>query len=214
MMGHPMPRNSYLYVSHSWSNGVDREKLLRILSADTEVVTPYDYCGVDKDDPIHAAPDYELRAEMRRQMLPVHVVIVNAGQYERMARWVDEEVDLARGGFSHRRRVVTVVPFAAEKQAQRLAGRVDKLVPWVAKDICAAVRELCATPLEPVISHQHAAPTLKAGITTNSPTFGAPSAAIAPTGLRRAAPAATSAAPTTGLLRRPSFGTRNVGPAV
>lgn len=163
-----MTRAPHIYISHSWSTGDSYDKLQRILRSAPE-------CNgrllcLPKDDPIHATgADYELRGEMRKLMTQAQILIVQVGAYDKLKRWVDEEIDLARGGFTHRRPVLAIVPFGHEALAAALEQRVDVLVPWSASEIVAATARLLSEPLQPVAAHEHAARGVRTPMRTTEP---------------------------------------------
>ena len=87
-----------LFISHSWRYTDAYERLIRLLRN-----RPYfafrDY-SVPKDDPIHGANnDAQLRKAIRDQMTPCHVVLIMAGVYSTYSKWINIEIDLAKGGF-------------------------------------------------------------------------------------------------------------------
>jgi hypothetical protein len=131
-------------------------------------------------------------------MTQAQVLVIQVGAYEKLKRWVDEEIDLARGGFTHRRPVLAIVPFGQEALASVLEHRVDVLVPWSATEIVAAMARLLTEPLQPVVAHEHAGRVLRA-----------PLRATEPPKLARPVAAKAAAQTSSADLRRAVFGQRN-----
>lgn len=145
-----MTRLPHVYISHSWSLGDDYDKLREVL-ADCDHTVRLN--GLPVDHPVHAAPsDCELRAEMRKQMANTQMLIVQAGTYERFARWIEEEINLAHYGYQVRRPVLAIVPFDAPPRMGTLLERADRVVMWSHGSILNAVQDLIAAPLEPAAS--------------------------------------------------------------
>mgnify|MGYP001388133938 CR=1 FL=1 len=106
-----MIRLPHVYISHSWSLGDDYDQLRAIL-ADADLTVRLN--GLPVDHPVHiSSSDSEMRAEMRKRMVHTQALVVHAGTYERFARWVEEEINLAHYGFQVRRPVLAIVPFDA-----------------------------------------------------------------------------------------------------
>lgn len=144
-----MTRLPHVYISHSWSLGDDYDKLREVLAASDHTVR---LNGLPVDHPVHATTsDSELRAEMRKHMVHTQMLIVQAGTYERFARWIEEEINLAHYGYQVRRPVLAIVPFDAPPRMGTLLERADRVVMWSHDSILNAVHDLIEAPLEPAV---------------------------------------------------------------
>lgn len=144
-----MTRLPHVYISHSWSLGDDYDKLREVLAGCDHTVR---LNGLPVDHPAHAGTcDGELRAQMRRHMVHTQMLIVQAGTYERFARWIEEEINLAHYGYQVRRPVLAIVPFDAPPRMGTLLERADRVVMWSHGSILSAVNDLIEAPLEPAV---------------------------------------------------------------
>ena len=130
-----------LFISHSWRYADQYEHLIKLLRQRSYFAFR-DY-SVPPDDPIHnAANDSQLRAAIRTQMSPCHVVIILAGVYASYSKWIDNEIDLAESGFKSSKPILAVRPWAAERTSKRVTEAADEIVGWNTESVVAAIRRL------------------------------------------------------------------------
>lgn len=130
-----------LFVSHSWRYSDSYDRLVNLLNQ-RRYFAFRDY-SVPPDDPIHNARNQsELRAAIRRQMAPCHVVVVMAGVYATYSKWINIELDLARNGFRSEKPVLAIRPRGNQRISDTVREAADRVVAWNTESIVAAIRAL------------------------------------------------------------------------
>ena len=134
-------RTFNLFISHSWSYGNHYDNLIALLRK-RKYFKFKDY-SVPRDDPIHNAGTVaQLRAAIKRQMQPCSVVLIVAGVYASHSKWINEEIDLAKGGYSAPKPIIAIKPYANERISKAVRDAADKIVNWNTESIVGAIREL------------------------------------------------------------------------
>ena len=134
-------RTHNLFISHSWSYSDSYDKLIGLL--DARPYFAYRNYSVPRDDPIHNARSASaLRAAIQRQMGPCGVVLILAGVYATYSKWINVEIDLATSGFSVRKPIVAIAPWAAERTSSRVKQAANRIVRWNKDSVVTAIREL------------------------------------------------------------------------
>ena len=88
-----------LFISHSWSYSDNYDRLVNLLRK-RKYFDFIDY-SVPKNNPVHdAGTDEELRQAIKNKMQLCHVILILAGVYSTYSKWINEEIDLAKDGFS------------------------------------------------------------------------------------------------------------------
>ena len=134
-------RTHNLFISHSWSYSDQYENLVRLLR-----VRPYfrfNNYSVPRHDPIHyASNDSELEDAIRQRMLPCGVVVILAGVYATYSRWINIEIDLAKGGFGSPKPIIAVARWGAERTSRKVTNAADRIVRWNTDSVVRAIREV------------------------------------------------------------------------
>jgi len=129
-----------LFISHSWSYSDQFERLLALLSKD-----PYfsykDY-SVAKDEPLVSRTDSELRAAIKRQMTPCHVVLVMAGVYSTHSKWIRKEIQIAKNEFAVPKPIIGVRYWASARVSSVVSDAANIMVGWNKSSIVSAIRDL------------------------------------------------------------------------
>ena len=130
-----------LFISHSWTYADAYEKLVNLLNK--RQYFAFKNYSVPKDDPIHnARTDAQLRAEIRNQMIPCHVVLIMAGVYSTYSKWIGIEIEIAQRGFLTPKPIIAIKPWGNTNVSSVVSAAADKLVNWNTESIVAAIREL------------------------------------------------------------------------
>ena len=134
-------RTFNLFISHSWTYGDQYNRLVNLLAQ-----RPYfrfrDY-SVPRDDPIHNARSAAaLREAIKQHMAPSSAVLILAGVYATYSKWIDEEIDLAKGGFNSRKAIVAIEPWGSERTSIRVKNAADRIVRWNTESVVRAIREV------------------------------------------------------------------------
>ena len=94
-------------------------------------------------DPIQAANnDIQLRAAIRNQMGPCHVVVVLAGVYASYSKWINIEIDLALNRFQRPKPIIAVEPWASQRTSVIVRQSADRIVGWNTESVVKAIRDL------------------------------------------------------------------------
>ncbi len=129
-----------IFISHAWRYSEDYYRLVDMLNS-----APYfkwrNY-SVPEHDPV-IDPDTEvgkakLIEELRKQIQPVHVVIVLAGMYVNYREWIQKEIDIA---LEYEKPIVGVKPWGQERVPKIIQDVSCKLVGWNTNSIIEAIRE-------------------------------------------------------------------------
>lgn len=130
-----------IFISHSWAYGDAYEKLTKLLTAAPRF--EYRDYSVPKNDPIHNAPNAAaLRAAIKAQMQWANVVIVMTGVYATHSKWIQEEVSLAKTGFTSKKPILAVEPWGSERTSTFVKENADLIVGWNTGTIVNGIRQL------------------------------------------------------------------------
>jgi hypothetical protein len=130
-----------LFISHSWGYSDAYSRLISLLR-NRNYFAFKDY-SVPQDDPIHnAGTDAQLRAAIRNQMSPCHVVLIPAGVYATYSKWINIEIDLATRGFTNPKPILAIRPWASERTSVPVQAAADEIVGWNTESIVAAIRRV------------------------------------------------------------------------
>jgi len=129
-----------LFISHSWNYSDAYEKLILLLNGDPYFT--YRNYSVPKDDPIHNAPyQWQLKDAIKAQMAPASCILILAGVYSTYSKWINIEIELAKGGFSVPKRIIAIEPWGSEKTSAVVKNAADEVVKWQTSSILAAIRK-------------------------------------------------------------------------
>ncbi len=130
-----------LFISHSWRYSDAYSRLISLLR-NRNYFAFKDY-SVPQDDPIHnAGTDAQLRAAIRNQMSPCHVVLIPAGVYATYSKWINIEIDLATRGFFSPKPILAIRPWASERTSVPVQEAADEVVGWNTESVVKAIRRL------------------------------------------------------------------------
>ena len=134
-----MVKNRNLFISHSWTYGDAYDRLCHLLNA--APYFRYSNYSVPQHDPIHNARNQHLlRAAIRRQMSPCHVVVIVAGLYATYSKWINIEIALAKRDFN--KPILAVRPWAAKRASSVVQDAADLVVGWNTNSIVQGIRDL------------------------------------------------------------------------
>ncbi len=134
-------RTIHIFISHSWMYDNHRERLVKLLD-EREYFKWSDY-SVPPDDPIHTnGTDKNLQNAIKEQVSQSSIVIVLAGVYASYSKWMDEEICIAKNGFSTAKPILAVEPWGSERTSTLVKDNADKIVKWNTEKIVQAIRDL------------------------------------------------------------------------
>lgn len=128
-----------IFISHAWRYSDDYYRLVDMLNR-----APYfkwkNY-SVPLHDPV-IDPDEEvgkrkLTEELRKQIQPVHIVIVLAGMYVNYREWIQKEIDIA---LEYGKPILGVRPWGQERIPQIIQEVSCEIVGWNTDSIVQAIR--------------------------------------------------------------------------
>lgn len=133
----PELRNYRLFISHSWTYPDAYAGLVSFFN-EHKYFKWSDY-SVPRNDPIHNAKNSKLlEAAIRKQMAPVHCVVVLGGVYATYSKWINIEMRLAK---EMGKPIVMVDPWAAKRISTAVGDVADVEVGWRGDSIVNAIRE-------------------------------------------------------------------------
>ena len=134
-------RTFNLFISHSWSYPNQYTGLMTLLK-NRSYFKFRDY-SVPANDPIHTAGTVaELRQAIKQKMAPCSAVLILAGVYASYSRWINEELDLAKDGFSEPKPIIAIAPWGSLRTSATVKAAADKIVRWNTESVVSAIREL------------------------------------------------------------------------
>lgn len=135
----PSLKSRNLFISHSWSYSNAYEKLVALLNDAPNF--QYRNYSVPKNDPIHNAPSTTaLYKAIKDQMVFCDVVLIMAGKYATYSKWIDNEIQIAKGDFN--KPIVGIRPWGSEQISSVVSDAADELVGWNTSSIVSAIRKL------------------------------------------------------------------------
>ena len=130
-----------LFISHSWRYADAYSRLISLLRKRSYFAFK-DY-SVPPDDPIHnVGTDAQLRAAIRNQVSPCHVVLIPAGVYATYSKWINIEMSLAKSGFSKPKPIIGIIPRGNVRISESVQDVADTIVGWNTESIVKAIRNL------------------------------------------------------------------------
>lgn len=131
-------RTYNLFISHSWSDSDNYDKLKNLLLERTDFEFK-DY-SVPKNDPIHTnGSDEELYEAIFRKIRPCSVVLILAGVYATYRKWIRKEIKLAK---EESKPIIAIEPWGSEKTSLVVKENADRVVKWNTESVVSAIREL------------------------------------------------------------------------
>ena len=133
-------RTFNLFISHSWAYADQYQRLLNLLRA-RSYFRFKDY-SVPPNDPLHTNGTVtELRQAIRQKMQPCGVILVMAGVYATHSRWMREEIDLAKKGFSAPKPIIGIKPRGNELISAEVRKAAATVVGWNTESVVQAIRD-------------------------------------------------------------------------
>jgi MTH538 TIR-like domain (DUF1863) len=133
------PGEYRLFLSHAWRYSADYRRAVSLLnSAPRFRWRNYSVPRHDpKIDPNSTAGRSALLSPLRRQVAPVHCVIVLSGMYAAHRYWIGRELDLAD---EHDKPIIAVLPWGSTRVPGVVSEIADEIVGRRTASIVAAVQ--------------------------------------------------------------------------
>ena len=130
-----------LFISHSWSYESQYHGLIRLLESKPSF--HFRNYSVPKDDPMHnASNDRKLREAIKTQMKPCSVILILAGIYSTYSKWINEEIALAKSGFSMPKPIIAVRPLGSERVSDPATKAAQEVIKWNSQSIIDAIEKV------------------------------------------------------------------------
>ena len=132
----PSLKTYRLFISHAWTYNAEYYRLLRMLeSAPNFRFRNY---SVPEHDPLKTKTDAQLRTALRNQIKPVHCVLILAGMYVNHRKWIQEEIDIAKG---YKKPIVGIRPRGQQRTPKEVQDAAVVMVGWNTNSIVRAIRD-------------------------------------------------------------------------
>lgn len=138
----PQPQKTYeLFISHSWDYGFDRNGLHNLLRNNFLTTEFFRDSSAPKEHPIHSMNDTDLINELIRRIQTVGVLLVPAGVYVTLSKWIQVEMAIAQQlGVP----ILAIRKFGAERTSTVAMQGANQMVNWNGASIVTAIRSLHA----------------------------------------------------------------------
>jgi hypothetical protein len=134
-----LTRPYYLFLSHTWSEGEDYERLTELLNART--LFTYKIFMVSRDDPIHHMTSSRLFPMiLKREMKDSQVVIIQAGKCEKFRNWVNVEIQVAQKEFPIPKPILVIKPWYVQYLDEEIRSHAEKIVDWDTESIVKGIQ--------------------------------------------------------------------------
>ena len=130
----PALRTYRVFISHAWKYSDDYNRIVRLLNNAPNFL--WQNYSVPEHDPLHDEND--LQEGLRRQIRPVHIVVILSGMYVNYSKWIEFEMD-----FSERigKRMIGIKPWGQQRVPKEVQDRVNEMVGWNTTSIVEAIRK-------------------------------------------------------------------------
>jgi hypothetical protein len=125
-----------MFISHAWSYTDEYHRIVGLLDSAANF-SYYNY-SVPKADPVMVRSETALEEALRRQIRPVHAVLILAGMYVAHSRWIQFEIDFAR---VIDKPIIGVVPWGGQRTPTAVTNAADTMVAWNTASIVLAIRQ-------------------------------------------------------------------------
>lgn len=134
----------HVFISHSWNYSAHYDKLDSWIFKDSwsvgKVSLDFRNYSVPKNNPIHNAnTDNELKDAIYKQIAASHVIVIPTGMYATYSKWIKKEIE---GALKYKKPIVSVTPWAQEKESIIVNKYADKNVGWNKEPLIKAIWEL------------------------------------------------------------------------
>lgn len=130
----PALRTYRVFISHAWKYSDDYYRIVRLLN-DAPNFSWQNY-SVPEHDPLD--DEEELKEGLRKQIRPVHIVVILAGMYANHSDWIEFEMDFAD---LIDKPMIGVRPWGQQRVPKEVQDRVREMVGWNTTSIVSAIRK-------------------------------------------------------------------------
>lgn len=131
-----MPRNYYVFISHSWTYDNDYKRIRGWLEQ-----SPYfhfhDY-SVPITKPLDTKGKSDLQKKLRDRIKVCSCVIIISGMYANYSEWIDYEIDTA---IEYGKPIIGVRPWGNLRTPLKIQNNATEMVGWNMKSVVDAIRK-------------------------------------------------------------------------
>lgn len=137
-------RQIHVFISHAWSYSGHYDTLASWIFGEPWSVGQAsldfrDY-SIPRNDPIHnVTSTAQLQAAIFNQIAKSHVVVIPSGMYANYSKWIQKEIDGAKG---YGKPIVAVSPWGQEKKSGVVLSNADIGVGWNKQPVINAIWQL------------------------------------------------------------------------
>lgn len=137
-------RQIHVFISHAWSYSEHYDTLASWIfnerwSVGQASLDFRDY-SVPKSNPIHSAGStQQLRDAIFNQISRSHVVVIPSGMYANYSKWIQKEIDGAKG---YKKPILAVNPWGQQKKSGVVLDNADEGVGWNKQSLINAIWKL------------------------------------------------------------------------
>lgn len=130
------PLKTYrIFISHAWHRNDDYNRLTKMLN-EAKNFSWMNY-SVPDHDPLDTRTDAQLVEALKDQIRPVHVVLILAGMYVPHSKWIQREIDIAKG---MGKPIVGIRPWGNQIVPRAVQDAAVEVVGWNTDSIVGAIR--------------------------------------------------------------------------
>jgi hypothetical protein len=124
-----------IFIAHVWDYNDDYHRLVGLL--DNAANFSWRNYSVPEHDPLGGGSDARLRAEIDKQIRPVHVVLALSGVYASHRDWIQEELTMAS---AYGKPIVGLYPWGNQRGSAVVQRHAVEMVNWSTVSIVDAIR--------------------------------------------------------------------------
>ena len=128
----PALRTYRVFISHAWRYSDDYYRIVDMLDKAPN------FQWANYSVPEHDPKDGDLEEAMKKQIRPVHIVVILAGMYTNYSDWIKFEMDFAD---LIDKPMIGVRPWGSQRIPKEVQDRVKEMVGWNTSSIVRAIRD-------------------------------------------------------------------------
>lgn len=132
----PSLKTYRLFISHAWTYNAEYYRLLSMLGSAPNF--KFHNYSVPEHDPLNTKTDAQLRKALHNQIKPVHCVLILAGMYVNHRKWIQEEINIAKG---YKKPIVGIRPRGQKRTPKEVQDAAVVMVSWNTNSIVRAIRD-------------------------------------------------------------------------
>jgi hypothetical protein len=137
-------RQIHVFISHAWSYSGHYDTLASWIFGEPwsvgQASLDFRDHSIPRDSPIHnVTSTAQLQAAIFNQIARSHVVVIPSGMYANYSKWIQKEIDGAKG---YGKPIVAVNPWGQEKKSGVVLSNADIGVGWNKQPVIRAIWQM------------------------------------------------------------------------